>query len=198
MPTAVGKAPKSDGDKRRVHQLPVSSCLRGEHNQRNKSSLQFHLERVLKSGGIGRILQLVRAATDREVDEVNASAWTPLVGAIFLLGKDTMAKGNTAESEERLLQLVGACHRRGISLNSSAWFGGRLHRALTVAAYYGYRLGLSDTRGEEQSLAMVRRTHGGSALGIGCGDFRFRPWDEVSPWYHVLCERLHSNALCNV
>ena len=124
--------------KRRVHQLPAFSCLRGEHNQRNKSSLQFHLERVLESGGIGRILQLVRTAIDREVDEVNASAWTPLVGAIFLLGKDTTAKGNTAESEERLLQLVGACHRRGISLNSSAWFGGRLHRALTVAAYYGY------------------------------------------------------------
>ena len=146
MRTAIGESPKSHGEvqstrrtsKRKVHQLPASSCLRGEHNQRNKSSLQLHLERVIESDGIGRILQLVRAATDREVDELNASAWTPLVGAIFLLGKDTTAKGNTAESEERLLQLVGACHRRGISLNSSAWFGARVHRALTVAAYYGF------------------------------------------------------------
>ncbi len=146
MRTTIGESPKSDGEvkstrrtsKRKVHQLPASSCLRSQHNQCNKSSLQFHLERVIESGGIGRILQLVRAATDREVDELNASAWTPLVGTIFLLGKDTVAKGNTAESEERLLQLVGSCHRRGISLNSSAWFGSRVHRALTVAAYYGF------------------------------------------------------------
>ena len=104
-----------------------------------KSSLQYYLERVLESpGGIAKVLHLVQAATDRDVDEVNASRWTPLVGAIFLLGKNTTAKGNSAESEERLLQLVLACHRRGISLNSGAWFGGDYHRPLTVAAYYGY------------------------------------------------------------
>jgi hypothetical protein len=146
MRAAVGKAPKSEGkvqstrrtSKRGLHQLHASSCLRGEFYLHNKSSLQFHLEQVLWTGRIGRILQLVQTATDREVDEVNASAWTPLVGVIFRLGKDTTAKGNTTESEERLLELVGACHRRGISLNSGAWFGGQLHRALTVAAYYGY------------------------------------------------------------
>jgi len=130
--------------KRKLQQLPSL------HRQR-KSSLQLQFERAIESpGGISKILHLVETATDHEIGELNStqhssslsssssSGWTPLVGAIFRLGKNTTKNGNSIESERNLLQIINACHKRNISPNSGAWFGGHYHRPLVIAAYYGY------------------------------------------------------------
>ncbi|KAL7541786.1 hypothetical protein ACHAWF_007014 [Thalassiosira exigua] len=103
------------------------------------SDLQTRLERAIESpGGVEKVLRLVEGASDEDVGELNASRWTPLVGVAFRLGKNTTRKGNSPESEERLIGLIRACHDRGISVNSSARFGAHQHRPLIIAAYYGF------------------------------------------------------------
>ena len=101
----------------------------------NKSVLQLDLE---AASGTSKMLRLVQAASDKDIAELNSAQWTPLVSAIFLLGKGTTCRGNSAASEEQLLQLVRVCNQRGLSPNSSAWFGDHLHRLLVLAAYYGF------------------------------------------------------------
>ena len=120
---------------------PSNSALRGgQFNQRNKSIFQYHLEHALdKTSAYGKVLHLVETATNDDINDINSSNWTPLVGIIFCLGSSSAtAKGNTTKSEEQLLQFVRVCQNRGILPNSIAWFGGNYHRPLTVAAYYGY------------------------------------------------------------
>lgn len=105
----------------------------------DKSALQLQLETAVESpGGTAKVLRLVQTADDADMQTLNAARWTPLVGAIFRLGKNTTRHGNSAASEGELEELVRACHARGISPNSGAWFGDHLHRPLVVAAYYGY------------------------------------------------------------
>ena len=97
------------------------------------------MESAIESpGGATKILNLVRTAAAGDIDELNTNKWTPLVGAVFRLGKNTIKNGSSVASQERLVRLIQACHQRGISLNSGAWFGAHYHRPLIVAAYYGY------------------------------------------------------------
>ncbi|KAL7529315.1 hypothetical protein ACHAXR_002893 [Thalassiosira sp. AJA248-18] len=118
--------------KRKLRQLPSIG-------RQQKSALQLHFESAIESpGGISKILHLVQNADAHDIRELNTAQWTPLVGAIFRFGKNTTKNGNSAESQEQLVQLVRACHQRGISMNSGAWFGQHYHHPLMVAAFYGY------------------------------------------------------------
>mmetsp|Transcript_23118 Transcript_23118/g.46811 ORF Transcript_23118/g.46811 Transcript_23118/m.46811 type:complete len:421 (-) Transcript_23118:167-1429(-) len=106
-----------------------------------KSALQLRLENTIQSpGGTKKILHIIQnQATCDEIQELNQSEWTPLVGAIFRFGKNTTRKkGNSPQSEKELVTLIQACHEKGLSLNSGGWFGEHYHRPLVLAAYYGY------------------------------------------------------------
>lgn len=103
------------------------------------SALQVQFTRAIGApGGIRKILHLLQTATESDIAELNTNQWTPLVGGIFRLGKNTTKNGNSMESEEQLLQLIRTCHERGISNLNGAVFGEHCHRPLVVAAYYGY------------------------------------------------------------
>ena len=106
-----------------------------------KSSLQIQLENATESpGGTKKILHIVQTtASDHEIQVLNQSQWTPLVGAIFRFGKNTTNKnGNSLKSEQELIHLIVKCHERGLSINSGGWFGEHYHRPLVLAAYFGY------------------------------------------------------------
>ena len=117
-----------------------SKRKRSTHHQHQSSALQIQLENAYESpNGISKILHIIQSvASNDDIVELNRNNWTPLVGAIFRLAKNTTRNGNSNESVEQLLQLIRVCHERGILVNSGAWFGEHYHRPLIVAAYYGY------------------------------------------------------------
>ncbi|KAL3811171.1 hypothetical protein ACHAXA_002735 [Cyclostephanos tholiformis] len=164
-----------------VGETRTSKRKRNQHV--NKSLFQYRLEQVLDSpGGLDGVLHLVHTATKLDIDEINESCWTPLVGAITLLGTSTTANGNSAESEERAIRLVRACHQRGISPNSGAIICSRYDRPLTVAAYYGYHSAvrlliecgaLPDLRngdGENAFILALRNPTGRTSRLRGCDE----------------------------
>ena len=117
-----------------------SKRKRSTHHQHQSSAIQIQLENATESpNGISKILHIVQSvASNDDIVELNRNNWTPLVGAIFRLAKNTTRNGNSDESVEQLLQLIRVCHERGILVNSGALFGEHYHRPLIVAAYYGY------------------------------------------------------------
>lgn len=103
------------------------------------SAFQIRLKGALESGGgVRRATALVEGATDVEIEELNDARWTPLVVAAFRLGKNGTRNGNAPGTEDELLRLIRVCRERGLSPNSRDVFGGRVHRPLIVASYYGY------------------------------------------------------------
>jgi len=107
------------------------------------STLQLQLETSIESpGGISKIISILQSQStttiNNDIDILNNHQWTPLVTAIFKLGRNTTKNGNTIESQQQLLQLIQICHEKGININSGAIFGEHYHRSLIVAAYYGY------------------------------------------------------------
>jgi len=103
------------------------------------SALQCQFELAInKPGGTAKILRIVENASDRDIEELNARGWTPLVGAIFRLGKNTTKNGNSEKSERELMQMIRTFHDRGVSFNSGALFDAHYQRPLVIAAYFGY------------------------------------------------------------
>lgn len=105
------------------------------------STLQLQLESVIESpGGITKLQSILQSSstTNNDISILNTNQWTPLVTAIFKLGKNATKNGNSIESQQQLLQLIQVCHEKGIDINSGAIFGEHYHRPLIVAAYYGY------------------------------------------------------------
>ena len=101
--------------------------------------LQLQCESAIQApGGVSKVLHLIEGASDHEIKLLNEARYSPLVGCIFRLGKNTTRNGNSLKSQLQLDELITVCHRRQLSVNSSATFGERLHRPLIVAAYYGY------------------------------------------------------------
>ncbi|KAL7467718.1 hypothetical protein ACHAXS_007955 [Conticribra weissflogii] len=125
---------------RRFH-LSYRPYCRGMLATYEKSALQLRLENSIESpGGAKKILHIIQnQATRDEIQSLNQSEWTPLVGAIFRFGKNTtLKKGNSMQSEKELVALIQVCCEKGLSLNSGGWFGEHYHRPLVLAAYYGY------------------------------------------------------------
>lgn len=103
------------------------------------SQLQLQCESAIQApGGVFKVVHLIESASDDDIKLLNEARYSPLVGCIFRLGKNTTRNGNSLQSQLQLDELIEVCHRRHISVNSSATFGERLHRPLIVAAYYGY------------------------------------------------------------
>ena len=103
------------------------------------SLLHRKLEAAIDSpGGIHKIFTLVQRGSKNDIDALNRNQWSPLVGAIFRLGKSTTRKGNSRLSENELVNVIRICHEKELSLNSGAYFGAHYHRPLTVAAYFGF------------------------------------------------------------
>lgn len=89
-----------------------------------KSHLQLQFENAIESpGGMGKVIKLLNNASDEDIATLNELKWTPLVGIIFRLGKNTTSKGNSSSDGRRLLSLIRLVHQRGLSLNSAAIFG---------------------------------------------------------------------------
>ena len=96
---------------------------------KKKSHLQLRFENAIESpGGMGKVIKLLNNASDEDIATLNELQWTPLVGIIFRLGKNTTSKGNSSSDGRRLLSLIRLVHQRGLSLNSAAIFGDHLHR----------------------------------------------------------------------
>lgn len=94
-----------------------------------KSHLQLQFEKAIESpGGMGKVIKLLNNASDEDIASLNELKWTPLVGIIFRLGKNTTSKGNSSSDGRRLLSLIRLVHQRGLSLNSAAIFAEHLHR----------------------------------------------------------------------
>ena len=107
------------------------------------SLLQLKLEVAIESpGGIHKIFKLIQHGSKDDIDTLNKNQWSPLVGAIFRLGKNTTRNGNSRQSENELLNIIRICHSRGLDLNSGDYFGAHYHRPLTVAAYFGFYEGV--------------------------------------------------------
>ena len=103
------------------------------------SQLQLQCESAIQApGGVSKVLHLIEGASDNDIALLNEARYSPLVGCIFRLGKNTTRNGNSLQSQLQLDELIEVCYRRHLSVNSSATFGERLHRPLIVAAYYGY------------------------------------------------------------
>ena len=124
-------------------QNAITSPQRRSKRDRNQlpsaweSSLQDKLERA--EGGTKKILSILTKASKTEIEQMNTTEWSPLVAPLFRLGgKTTRKKGNTPQSEQELIQLINACHEKGVLVNSGAWFGYHYHRPLVLAAYYGF------------------------------------------------------------
>jgi len=122
---------------------PTRRSKRKTSHSYQPSALQLQLETAIESpGGISKILSILQSTStttiNNDIDILNTHQWTPLVTAIFKLGKSTTKNGNSITSQQQLLQLIQICHEKGININSGAIFGEHYHRPLIVAAYYGY------------------------------------------------------------
>lgn len=107
------------------------------------SLLQRQLDRAINSpGGVHKTFTLLQKASTDEINILNEHKWSPLVGVIFRLGKNTTRKGNNVQSEIELINLIKLCHERGLDLNSGGYFGEHFHRPLTIASYYGFHNGV--------------------------------------------------------
>jgi hypothetical protein len=107
------------------------------------SFLQHQLEQATDSpGGIHKIFTLIQHASNNDIETLNEHQWSPLVGAIFRLAKDTTRNGNGHTSEQELRKLIRLCHKRKLSLDSGAYFAAHYHRPLTIAAYFGFHSGV--------------------------------------------------------
>eukprot|EP00804_Cyclotella_cryptica_P014169 CCRYP_005600-RA/>CCRYP_005600-RA protein AED:0.09 eAED:0.09 QI:0/-1/0/1/-1/1/1/0/348 len=114
-----------------------------EDTLHNPSLLQCKLERATDSpGGIQKIFHLIHKASNNDIHLLNEHQWTPLVGAIFRLGKNTTRHGNSPTSEQELIDLIEVSHQRGLSLNSKGFFAQHVHRPITIAAYFGFHRGV--------------------------------------------------------
>lgn len=103
------------------------------------SQLQLQCESAIQApGGVSKVLHLIQGASDDDIKLLIEARYSPLVGCIFRLGRNTTRNGNSVQSQLQLDELIKVCHRRHLSVNSSATFGERSHRPLIVAAYYGY------------------------------------------------------------
>jgi len=94
-----------------------------QYNHR-PSTLQIQLEAAIESGGISKLISILQSTStttiNNDIDILNTHQWTPLVTAIFKLGRNTTKNGNTIQSQEQLLQLIHICHEKGININSGA------------------------------------------------------------------------------
>jgi hypothetical protein len=107
------------------------------------SLIQLQLEQATNSpGGLYKICTLIQDASNDDIKVLNEHQWSPLVGAIFRLGKNTTRKGNQSEAERQLIDLICVCHRRKLSLDSGAYFAEHFHRPLTISAYFGFYSGV--------------------------------------------------------
>jgi hypothetical protein len=112
---------------------------RRHRDDREQSQLQLQCELAIQApGGVSKVLQLLEGASNDDIHLLNEARYTPLVGCIFRLGKNTTLKGNSSQSQLQLDELIETCYRRKLSLNTGAMFGACFHRPLIVAAYYGY------------------------------------------------------------
>lgn len=103
------------------------------------SLLQRLLESATNSpGGIHKIFTLMQNASCDEIKLLNKHQWSPLVGAIFRLGKNTTRQGNKSQAEQQLIDIICVCHQRQLSLDSGAYFAEHFHRPLSIAAYFGF------------------------------------------------------------
>ena len=122
-----------------LNSYPRRKRRRDTARDRAKTQLQLNCERAIEApGGISKVLHLIENASEAEISALNEDQYTPLVGCIFRLGKNTTRKGNSLQSQQQLDELILSLHRRKLSVNSGAQFGARFHRPLIVAAYYGY------------------------------------------------------------
>eukprot|EP00985_Skeletonema_marinoi_P011595 scaffold5518_cov93-Skeletonema_marinoi.AAC.2 len=103
------------------------------------SQLQLQCELAIQApGGVSKVLHLIEGASDDDIKLLNEALYTPLVGCIFRLGKNTTRNGNSTQSQLQLDELIEVCYRRNLSVHSGATFGECFHRPIIVAAYYGY------------------------------------------------------------
>lgn len=103
------------------------------------SLLQRQFEQATNSpGGIHKIFTLIRNTSDDDIKLLNEHQWSPLIGAVFRLGKNTTRNGNKPDAERGLIQLIRTCHERNLSLDSGAYFAEHFHRPLTITAYFGF------------------------------------------------------------
>lgn len=110
-----------------------------KRDHRENSILHVQIQSAIEApGGIAKVLHLVGEASDEEINKLNDAQYSPLVGCIFRLGKNTTRNGNSPQSQAQLLELIEMCYRRNLSPNAGAMFGACFHRPLIVAAYYGY------------------------------------------------------------
>jgi len=122
-----------------LNSYPRRKRRRDNARDRDKTQLQLKCELAIEApGGISKVLHLIENASEAEISALNEDQYTPLVGCIFRLGKNTTRKGNSLQSQQQLDELILSLHRRKLSVNSGAQFGARFHRPLIVAAYYGY------------------------------------------------------------
>lgn len=150
------------------------------------SLLQWNLERATGSpGGIKKIFHLIQKATHDDIQTLNEHQWTPLVGAIFRLAKNSTRRGNSPTSEQELIDLIEISHRRGLSLNSEGFFGLHAHRPITIAAYFGFHRGvrrmlqlgaLPDTTDGDGKTAW----HNAFQNPCGMGNAEFREFDRLT------------------
>ena len=55
------------------------------------STLQLQLETAIESpGGITKLQSILQSSNNNDITTLNRNQWTPLVGAIFRLGKNTL------------------------------------------------------------------------------------------------------------
>lgn len=103
------------------------------------SQLQLQCELAIQApGGVSKVLQILEGASEDDIHLLNENRYSPLVGCIFRLGKNTTRNGNSPQSHQQLDELIAVCYRRNLSVNSGAKFGACFHHPLIVAAYYGY------------------------------------------------------------
>mmetsp|Transcript_11972 Transcript_11972/g.24126 ORF Transcript_11972/g.24126 Transcript_11972/m.24126 type:complete len:275 (-) Transcript_11972:429-1253(-) len=103
------------------------------------SQLQLQCELAIQApGGVSKVLHLIEGASDDDIKLLNEALYSPLVGCIFRLGKNTTRNGNSTQSQLQLDELIEVCYRRNLSVHSGATFGECFHRPIIVAAYYGY------------------------------------------------------------
>ena len=112
-----------------LNSYPRRKRRRDNARDRDKTQLQLKCERAIEApGGISKVLHLIENASEAEISALNEDQYTPLVGCIFRLGKNTTRKGNSLQSQQQLDELILSLHRRKLSVNSGAQFGARFHR----------------------------------------------------------------------
>jgi hypothetical protein len=112
---------------------------RRDRDDREQSQLQLQCELAIQApGGVSKVLHLLKGASEDDIHLLNDDHYSPLVGCIYRLGKNTTRNGNSLQSQLQLDELIEVCYQRNLSVNSGAKFGACFHRPLIVAAYYGY------------------------------------------------------------